>query len=91
MIKKLTCRRIIIHFNLRLIVFLTMHPRSRRSTYTVERVSRESVLTRAGIIAGCIVAHGIVAACTCYRALVHVLAMHLAVADVAGFALAQEV
>lgn len=60
-------------------------------THTVVRVSRESVLTRAGVIAEYVVTQGIVAACTRYRALVHVLAAHLAVADVAGLALAEEV
>lgn len=67
------------------------HPCSRLCTHTVERVSRESVLTRASVIAGCVVAHGIVAACTWYRALVHVLAVYLTVADVAGFAFTQKV
>lgn len=91
MIRQLTPRYIIIHFNLQLIVFSTAHPRSRRYTHTVERVSRESVLTRAGIIAGRVVAHGIVATCAWYRTLIHILTVHLTVTDVTGFALAEEV
>lgn len=74
-----------------LIVFYTSRSCFHRCTYTVVRVSRESVLTRTGVIARYVVTHGIVAACAWYRALVHIFAVHLTVADVAGFAFAQKV
>lgn len=59
--------------------------------YRFVRVSRKTRLTGASVIPGDIVAHGVVAARARYQALVHVLAVDLAVADVARFAFAQEV
>lgn len=57
-------------------------------THRFVRVSREAGLAGAGVIPRDIVAHGVVAARARYHALVHILAMHLAVTDVAGFAFA---
>lgn len=86
----MTCERVIIHFKLPTDRFLYFtFPFSHRYTHTAVRVSRKSTLTRAGIIARYVVTYGIVAACAWYHALVHILAVHLTVADVAGFALAQ--
>lgn len=48
-------------------------------------------MARTGVIPWNIVTDGIVGARARYRALVHILAVNLAVADVAGFAFAEEI
>lgn len=64
---------------------------SQRTTYSVVRISRESILTRASIITRYIMTHGIIAACTWYRAFIYIIAMHLTVADITGLALAKKI
>ena len=58
------------------------------NTYSFVRVSRVPSLTGASIVSRYIIADSIISTGSRYRALVHILAMHLAVADVARFAFA---
>lgn len=58
------------------------------NTYSFVGVSREPRLTGTSVVPRNIVADRIITTRTRYRALVHILAMHLAVADVARFAFA---